>query len=124
MQSQTRTHPDSNRDSGSQEGLSYRDLLEIASHAFLLGMTHLNLAEGSYPITYQRDHIQCAMETAEGDLVVHSQRPTRDTAAGRMTLGGAWILRVTLAGILQDFGSLDGEFVENVERECSRILLA
>lgn len=104
--------------------LTFRGLLEIAHETFLLGISHLNLEGAQYPVVYREQQVSCTVNTAMGSIELYTERPSRRTAAARFAQGGAVIVRINFKGREEEFGLVDGQYVDNVERECSIAILA
>ena len=103
--------------------VTYGSLLRLCYDAFMLGLDHVVLPTGSYPVTRDVRGSQVIVGTEDGPLRVYMEEPGRETAAQRMAQAEP-VLRVSLNGRVFLFGLVDGEFTENVEGMCAAIIMA
>lgn len=107
-----------------QRRTTYSDVLEGAAMMFMIGALSIEIEGKDFPVTYDDGYGRVDIKTTRGNITLFQQPPSKDSLAGQFARTGVDIIRVMRDGKLLDFGLLYGEYVENVERECTRIVLS
>lgn len=107
-----------------QPRTTYPAVLERVAMLFMVKAQVFDIEGKYFPISYDDGYGRVDIKTTDGNIRLFQQPPSKDSLAGQFARTGVDIIRVMRDDKLLDFGMLYGEYVENVERECTRIVLS